>query len=219
MFCMQTCLAQLADKKELKKINMAYRSENLSMDITVLTYKDKNDKTGTALGSGWMRKSGKKYYSKFGKDEMLMNEKGTFIIDNQQKEITFYETENNVIKNPVEIPDIDSVLAEIDSVLYKGEDGDSKHYCFYDANADIKQTDMYVYKNNSFLKRIVYYYKEDSKEESYDMFKVVIDYKNIKLDKPDDATFSEKKYVLIEQGKIKTAPAYKAYKLKISENE
>lgn len=220
IMCMQTIFAQPDVKTELKKVNKAYRSaENLAMDVTVLVYKDKSDKTGSVLGSGWMKKAGKKYYSKFGKDEMLMNEKGTFVIDNEKKQITYYEAENTMMKNAVEIPDIDSVLSETDSIAYKGEDSDSKQYSFYNENSPIRQTDMFVYKKNSLLKKIIYYYKENNEDENYDMYKVVIDYKNIKLEKPDDAVFSEKKYVVIEQEKLRTTPAYKTYKLKISENE
>jgi hypothetical protein len=218
--CTLDFFAQSSVRADLKKVNQAYRSaDNLSMDISAIMYKDKNDQTGSLVGSGGMKKSGKKYYSKFGKDEMLINEKGVLIIDNQKKFMTYYEPENTAIKNTMELPDVDSILAQTDSIVYKGEDGDSKHYCFYDKDAAIKQTDIYVYKKNALLKRIIYYYKEGNEEESYDMYKVVIDYKNIKLDKPNDAVFSEKKYVLIEGGIIKPTPAYQTYKLKISENE
>ena len=212
--------AQSLVKPELKKVNQAYlTAADLSMDITVFMYKNKVDKTGSLLGNGWMKKSGKNYHSKFGTDEMLINAKTTLIIDNKKKQITFFEPNNTKIKTPAQLPNIDSMLTVMDSVIYKGEDGDSKHFCFYSAGSPIKQTDIYVYKKNSFVKRIIYYYKENSKEENYDMYKIINDYKNIKLDKLTENEFSENKYITIEQGKVKVAPAYQSYKLNLSENE
>jgi hypothetical protein len=185
----------------------------------VFTYKDKNDKTGNSFGNGWIKKSGKNYHSKFGKDEMLINGNVNLIIDNQKKTILVFEPHNNKIKQAEQMPDVDSMLTSMDSVAYMGEEADSKHFCFYDKDALIKQTDIYVYKKNSLVKRIIYYYKESTKEESYGMYKVIIDYKNIKLDKLPESDFSENKYITVERGKAKLAPAYQSYKLNISENE
>jgi hypothetical protein len=220
VLCTQQFYGQSKAAAELKKVSQAYLTmENLSMDVVVKSYKSKEDKTGTLMGEGSIKKSGKNYYSKFLKTEMLINSKATLVIDNDQKSIVYFEPDNMVIKNNEQIPDVDSILAATDSVFYKGVEGAFKHFCFYDYQNPIKQTDLYVDKTSSLLKRIVYFYKENTKEENYDAYKVVIEYENIQQEKIPESFFSEKKYIVLEKDYLKAAPAYKAYKVIHSENE
>jgi hypothetical protein len=205
---------------ELNKVRDAYlKVENLSMNVVVKSYKSKNDKAGVLMGSGNIKKSGKNFYSNFLETEMLINSKVTLVIHNDEKVIVYFEPDNIVIKNNQQLPHVDSILATADSFNYKGIEGSSKHFSFYDYHSPIKQTDLFVDKNSSLVTRIVYYYKEDSKEENYDAYKVVIDYENINYETIPASFFSEKKYILLEQAYLKPAPAYKTYKIIHSENE
>jgi mannose-1-phosphate guanylyltransferase len=212
--------AQKNNITEFKKITQAYYSaENLSMEVMVTIYKDKNDKTGTLLSTGWMKKSGTNYYSSFDKKEFLSNSNGIFIIDDREKSIQYYHRNNNLAEKMSQMPNVDSLMALSDSSVFKGEEDNAKHYCFYNSESYIFKTEMYVDKTTNFVNKIIYHYKEAAEDESTEMDRVCIVYKNINQDKIEEHIFSEKKYVTIESGKVQATEAYKKYKLILPENE
>jgi hypothetical protein len=216
----QNLVAQIKVQEELKKTVQAYKAvQNLSMNVTAMMYKDKKDKTGILFGNGFMKKSGLLYLSNFGKDEMLTNTQGTFIIDNEEKSITYFKPNNVSVKVPESMPNIDSLMSLNDSVLYKGENAETRHFCFYSSANAIKKTDIYISKSNYFIKKIIYQYAESTDEETFDMDRLIIDYKIISTEKIDEAVFSENKYLKIENKKITPVGVYQKYKLILSENE
>ena len=207
---------------ELSKTTQAYiAADNLSMDAEVTVYKDKNDNKGSLMGLGLIRKTKENYYSKFVTDEMISNKHCTLIIDHDDKTVTYFEAAN-LIKNKknYQLPNIDSLLTHNnDSVVYIGLQNGYKHFSFYNKFSPIIQTDLFIDQKTSFVKKIVYYYADSNEEESYDMYKVMIEYKNISLKNPGSDFFSEKKYIQMQKGQPVLNANYKNYKLTIAKNE
>lgn len=220
LFCVHFLNAQKDYTAEFKKITRAYfTAENLSMEVAVTIYKDKNDKTGMLMSNGWMKKSGTNYYSNFDKKQLLSNKNGIFIIDDKEKSIHYYKLNKDMDGKMNQMPNVDSLVKLSDSVMFKGEEGNTKHYCFYDDESYIFKTDMYVNNVTHFITKIIYHYKEAQEDESTEMDRVCILYKNISVEKIDEIAFSEKKFVTIESGQVKPTEAYKKYKLIFPENE
>jgi hypothetical protein len=200
----------------LKETTQAYLdAKYLSMDVNVVTYQSASD-PGVLLGQGMIRKSGTEYYSKFLSDELIVNNNCTVVLDHGDKTITWYDMEKQK-KNKdkgQELPNMDS-LSGSDSIVFKGVENKQRHFMLYSrsAYAAIHLTEVFINEETHFVERIIYYYQNNSDDEAYDMYKVVIDYTNISTQKPSDSFFSERRYLTYSKGEPVLTAAYANYKL------
>lgn len=203
--------------KETTKVYLD--AEHLSMDVNVYTYATVNDQ-GILMGSGQIRKSGENYYSKFLADELIVNGNCTVVLDHSEKTITWYDAENTKKRKDKkqELPNLDSI-SNGDSIVYKGVENGQRRFLFYSRGAmsAIHTTEVLINDQTHFVERIVYYYRDNSNDEAYDMHKVVIDYVNISTDKPEESFFSEKKYLTYSKGQPTLNISFSRYKLIIAE--
>lgn len=200
---------------ELEKVALSYHSaQHLSMEANVRVYTSKADKTGNFLGKGVMRKSKGNYYSRFLNDEMIINNRCVLVIDHAQKTIEFYETLKNRKRDAAKyMPDVKAIMGANDSIRYNGVKSGMKCFTFYNERSPITRTELCVNAATGFIEKIEYYYTQDDAEESYDAYKVVVEYRNISTKNPGEEIFSEKKYVMHKSGNTVPAPSYKNYQL------
>jgi hypothetical protein len=206
---------------ELKQVRDAYLAhDNLSADVSVTIYSGRNDKTGTQAEKGMIRKAGKKYYSKFGTEEMISNEQGTLLVDHSIKEMMFFEKVPRKMRLDANsgFPGIDSLVTLSDSVRSRGIKEGLKLFSFYDRTQAAVQTDIYVDPATNLVRRIVYWYNESMQEE-YGAYKIVVEYSGYSFKDPDPAFFSAKKYITLTKGRPAATAAYKHYNLEFVKNE
>ena len=215
------CTAQVKTSGELlKETTQAYLdAKDLSMDVDVYTYVSATQ-PGELLGQGQIRKSGDSYYSKFLTDELIVNKNCTVVLDHNDKTITWYDHEKNKKqknKSP-ELPNLDSISGG-DSIVYKGIVNGQRHFLFYSRSlfSSIRLTEVLINDQSHFVERIVYFYRDNSNDEAYDMYKVVIDYVNISTARPSASCFSEGKYISYSKGKPVLNAAFSKYELIIAE--
>ena len=220
ILCVKTSFAQKASD-ELMKVRQAYiDAENFCADVNVVGYKDKSSSNTVQIGNGMLRKTKSFYYSKFSGSEMISNSKYTFIVNHNEKVITVFDIPQILdLYKKQELINIDTLLSGTDSVAYKGIANGLKTFSFYSTSSDIYRTELSVDAKTNFISKVVYYYKEPDEEDSYDVDRIVIEYKNVSTKKPDDSFFSEKKFFEKINGKLSVTAAFSKYKLKVVENE
>lgn len=216
----QLVLGQQKISDRLKQVTDAYTNAiNFSANVNVLQFKDKEQKVGTRMGIGIMKKVKDGYYSKFIDDEMIANDKCTIIISHDEKRIVYMEPINlsGKISSFIKMPSLDSLLKKNDSVVYQGITNGNEHYVFYNKKSVIIRTDIYVDHISHFMKKLVYYYAPSTKDNNIGLYKLEISYNDISLNPADKSCFSESKYITYLNGKPVLQNAFKNYKLVIAE--
>jgi hypothetical protein len=97
-------------------------------------------------------------------------------------------------------------------------EGNQRHFQFHSRSSasPVLLTEVYINDATHFIERIVYFYNDNTADEAYDMFKVVIDYVNISTAPPSKSFFSESKFLTYSKGLPVLTPAYSGYKLNIA---
>jgi len=131
--------------EDLSKVSKQYLNSNeLSMDINVIGFKDKNDKKGTNIGEAMMRKKGNNYYSKFNADEMISNGESTLLFDHSEKSAFYFKTAGKRDASNMFSFNMDSILKLCDSVVFMGEKEGINAYSIYQRKSDITRTDLFI---------------------------------------------------------------------------
>jgi hypothetical protein len=211
--------AQLRAQKpaeDFAAVYNAYLSDYLWLDFEVKVYSDKNDKTGTSAGKGIVRRAGDKYFSSYNGQEFLTSSDGMLMVDSESKSISYFKKGKKEERVKTNAAGIDStILANADSVVYKGSVSGKKHYRIYDSSMPTHIIDLYIDTKTNLIASIVYYYKESTSEASYEMHKMVITYSTANTAPfPAGQYFSPSKYITIGK-KIVPVGSYSSYKLKI----
>lgn len=206
---------------DLEKIRQAYlNAEDFSAKVSVSGFKTKEAVKPMQIGTGILKKTKNGYYSKFAEDEMVINEKHTIIINHLDKTIKLISgSAFSYLKESTGLLNVDTLLAQADSVVSRGLVNGMKLYSFYGSDSPVYRTDISVNEKTLFIQSIIYYYRESDEEDSYDMDRVLIQYQNISVTKPDRNIFSDKNYIGKEKGKLVGIGAYRGYKLTVIENE
>lgn len=205
--------AQDFNKDYLKCIEFYSRVNVFSMNVVVKMFESKNDEVGEKIGDGKIKKWDNKYYSLYDNQEMIINERGSFIIDNGAKSINVYKPAQD------KKVDISSVLSgfniaqRYDSTKYRGEIADMKKYVAYPSSGTIRKIEVFFNKDQGYLARLVYYYPPSDENNDYGAYKIVIDYDNVNLQPVNPAWFSEQKYLTLIQQDYVLKEQYKSYKL------
>jgi len=205
----------------LKKVSDAYiNSPVYSADVIVNGFTSKSDKVGSLIGTGMIRKSNSNYYSKFLTDEMVANKSCVLLIDYNDKTITYFDSVSDKYKaKKFSLADIDTLLYLNDSTVYKGVTNGLIKISVYNSKSAITQADIYIDEKTDFIEKLIYYYKEANTEESNDIYKIVIEYKNITTTVSDMSVFSESKFVTITNKKPVLTYIYKNYSLVVTHYE
>ena len=196
---------------DLKKVRTQFLEANqLSFDVEVYHYQSKNSQPAL-ISEGKMRKSGGNYYSSFRGDKMIVNEKkGTLIIDEQQREMSYLKHPERMGEtNQISLPD--SLLNDF---VYQGVINDLKVYEYIekDAGSGIRKTKIYINSDYQ-LKRVTHYYKANTSKVSYDAYKVEIYYKNITTSGVSASYFNLNKYLSFVNNEPKLNKQYSQYTL------
>jgi len=202
----------------LKQTTQAYTaSEYLSVDVDVRSYASRSDIKGELLGKGLIRKSRSNYYSKFRTDEMIVNDDCTVIIDHEERSITYLDDDKAKKKrnrSSVQLPNIDSMMRGGDSLVYRGVKQGLRHFTFYSKRSYITQTELYVDEQTKFIRKVIYFYAQNTNNEAYDVYKIELDYDTTNTQRPADTYFDEEKFVSYQKGRPVVNTAYKSYRLK-----
>lgn len=200
----------------LTKSGNAFRdNEYLSMEVSMYNYASASS-SGTLVGRGVMHKDGNSYYSKFMNDEMISNKHCTVILNHDSKRIYCFEGEKQKKSRPG-IGSPDSLALEGDSLVLEGVEHGCYKVVIYHRNSFYLRTEMLISMETSLPSRIVYFHAPANEDFSTDAYKTELLYEKISFEKPDGELFSEEKYLEKKNGMWITTPAYKNYKLTVSE--
>ena len=126
-------------------ISKAYSdAKNFSSEVMVYSYKDRDQQKGDLLGVGIIRKSEKKYYSRFLGEVLIANDHCAVMIDSLDRQITYFGEARGQIRDPFSMDKIDSLMRRQDSVVDKGIQDGLQHYVFYNRKGVIVRVDVPV---------------------------------------------------------------------------
>jgi hypothetical protein len=197
--------------KDLRGVREFFlNAKEIGFEVEVYHFKTESSK-GSLLSKGMMRKLGKNYYSSFMGDKMIVNpQKGTVIVDEPNKEITYFDIQKKISK-PQQISLPDSVFSQFSFV------SENKNIKIYenkstDLEASIIKTVLHINDKNQ-LKKIIYFYNKDTDKKSYDAYKVEISYKNIITSDIKKSYFNISEYVSIKNKKPQLTKRYASFRL------
>ena len=204
--------------EELKKMRMAYiNNKQLSFEVEVYSYASKMDKNASLVSKGYMKKNNDMYYSNYQNYELMINGEKALMIDNQTKEINYYEYKLNKEKTPENFQvNIDSLIQNTDSIIMHPEKDGLKHFTCFSKRGYIKQTEIYADNKSYFVKHILYYYVPSTEDYDIDVDRVEIFYKNIKTESINESFFSSDKYFKNIKSKLIPVGKYQGYKINYS---
>jgi len=182
-------------KKELQAATEAFsRYENLSMEVSAWSYATPKSSSVALIGKGKMCKSKKGYYSRFLDDEMISDAHCTVILNHATKSMYCFDGDEGKRKRSF-VPELDSLAATADSLVYKGMVNDMKLIVAYHKNSFILKTEIFIDPSTSLMSRLVYYYPPANEEFTADAFKTEVIYEKISFDEPDESLFATGSYV------------------------
>ena len=186
-----------------------------SCEVQVSMYENEKDAKPEQVLLSAVKKMDGNYWYMFGKTKMIVNEKCILYLDEESKEMTYtIRDKKNEAVPPVQnaAAMIDTLLKKNDSVVFAGIEGMLKHYIVYSSKGLILKTDLFLNKETYTLTKLIYHYDK----KKYASEKVEINYLKIDLAPvfaPDE--FSEKKYAVYSNGRLKPQGIYAAYQTNI----
>jgi len=208
--------AQTAQEVLTASGNAFRDNEYLSMEVAVYNYATSTS-AGVLVGRGSMSKSNDGYYSKFMNDELISNKHCTVILNHDAKSMVCFTGEKQKRRNRQVGTSPDSMARPGDSLVYMGEENGMKRVIIYHKNSYFLRTELFLSAATSLPSRIVYYHVPENDEFTTDAWKTEILYEKISFEKPTGDLFSEEKYVEKKNGTWVATPAFKNYKLTVSE--
>lgn len=189
-------------------------NEHLSMDVEVRVFETAASTQGNLLGTALLRKSGENYYSKFLGNELISTVHSTVIIDHTARQISYLPEEGGKRRKKDQfIPQLDSIAAMQDSLVYRGLVGTAHQLEVFHKTGYITRT-TYALSATTFLpERITYFYADATVEDDPGAYKSELVYKNISFDVVKTDLFSEKKYIVRKGETVRPAPAYATYRI------
>jgi hypothetical protein len=201
-------------KKDMEAMYNAYlKATDFYAKVDVKMYERTKDTKPNIRRNAIIRKSNYNFFYELDNNKMLMNNKCVVMVDGDNKTVVYKEGKRNKKSSIPDVvaPNFDSLLTDYDKVVYKGIYGKNKLYSITLKNANVKQIDLYLDQDKKWLKKIVYHYNEAIyKIDS----RVVITFNGV-TDKPNfsKTQFSERQFVVKQNGEMKLTTNYKSYRL------
>ncbi len=140
---------------------------------------------------------------------MLVNDNYSITCNSDEKIVVCNKREKTQAGDAL-IPDIGKVLTNFESVEYKGYVNGLKCYYLKRPEAVNHLIEFYFDASRSEVKKLVYHFNEDVE---LGFGKVVMEFSSSKNKALTNKMFSEKRYVRVENGKVKLNEQYKDYYL------
>lgn len=208
--------AQTAQEVLTASGNAFRDNKYLSMEVSAYNYATSVSQ-GVLLGKGMMCKSPEGYYSRFMNDEMISNKNCTVILNHDARSMVCLVGEKQKRKGSQMTIAPDSLAQPGDSLVYGGMINGEKLVTIYHTNSYFLRTELYISAATSIPSRIIYYHAPANEDFTTDAYKTEIVYEKISFEEPTGTGFSEEKYVEKKNGKWLATPAFKNYKLTVSE--
>lgn len=201
---------------ELKKIRIAYlQAKQLSFDVEAFMYKDQYTKTPELISKGHAVRFEHKYMSHFlNYDLIVLDKNSTLMIDHSLKTMDYYVYDMPKDNTPKEFQmNFDSLALASDSIKMWPVNNGIRQFTFYDKDALIIQTEIYVDVKTNFIKRILYYYAPSNEDEEMEAHRVEVFYKNVSVAPVNQSVFKLDKYIIKagQNHQFKPVEAYKGY--------
>lgn len=163
---------------------------------------------------GVIARSGERYFSEFEHLTLVYNKRCMVVVDHRNKLIKYGEPDHEALVSSWPAPAdseeaLDAALAEADSVVDMGPSRWGRHLSVKTQGSMIERTDIFLDREHRF-RRIEYQYAESEKDRS--SAHVTIDYL-WRDGRPDEALFSEERFVIRDGEELVPSPDYGTYRL------
>ncbi len=202
---------------ELKSVyNTFLESEKFQTNVQVDVFEKIGDELPVETRKFSLKKDGIRSFVDMGQQKVLVNEKGAFIVNEGSRSI--YVSEGKDAKKYAQVDmtqGMDSMMQEIDSVEFAGENEGVKSYVLHKNKGLIPRTELDINtKTNSFV-LIRYFYNTDMME-SYNM--VEIRYPGWTSDVTfPEGTFSEQSFVQKSKGNWEGVGPFATFQVVLNE--
>lgn len=200
-------------KADIKVMKEAFaKIDRLHAEVEVKVFENTFSAQVIQTKKSTIRKDGNNYHYDLDNLSLLMNEKCMLLVHHDEKQIVYSKRDVNNEKQfgiGTLTPEVDTILRQYDSVIYKGISNKLKRYIIYSSKSKtIKRTEVFLDTKTAMIRKLIYYYNTELFPVGS---KVIVDYKVFNTSPTFSSTeFSEKKY--IEHGReLKPSKAFSAY--------
>jgi hypothetical protein len=209
-------------KTDFKKSVAFYKNaKNLSMTVSVTSFDNAKDKSGTSLGTGKMYRSEKKYYSNFMNAEIIDDGTKVLMIDHNGKRVSLFPDHSMITNIPVMDKEMDSLLKSSDSVVYVGKkDGGIQYTCHGKSEDLIQKYNITLDAKDYHVVKIEYFYNQKNKDFEIEQYKQIVTYTSVSTQKLTDVEkFKMDSHVSVKEGEYVLNGKYKGYKLRVMDKK
>jgi len=206
-------------KDDLVKLNKAYLgATSYSMHIDMRLYMQEQDTRPMMSYSGTTMRNESGYKAEMMGRITLVNADCALLLDSRQHLILYRALSKEKAKTPAADPltqlNIDSLIGAQSSMLsYLVNTATEKRIQIVDAESSYKRIEISLDPESSTLRQIVYVFRDRDVKQGK-AARVVIDYRQVSLNKPlDRALFSEATYIRKRSGNLVPADAYRQYRI------
>jgi len=206
-------------KDDLVKMNTLYRdAKSFSMDLSMSLYVKEKDLTPQVTYKGKSMRDQTTYKTEMMNRISLVNERCALMIDAQQRLILYKERDQKKDKEMVPTGmdnlNLDSLIGrQSASMSYLVNSATEKRILISNPENVYKRIEISLDPATYTIRQIVYVFA-DAQSKVSQTSRIVIDYRNVTMNKPlDKSLFSEATYVRHKGGKPVPAEAYKNYQL------
>ncbi|MEM9822696.1 MAG: hypothetical protein AAF985_16560 [Bacteroidota bacterium] len=200
-------------KEDLVQLQQYYHQEAINCQIETRTFKDHHSVEPDLVSKGVFKRRG---------NDLLYEVDDVVLLYNENYSITYHQGEGIVYcgektsegHRKMPIIDFTKMLSRYESIEYKGVVENNKCYILKQAQSPIPIMEFYVDQDHYKVKKIVYHY-----DEAYNTgairTEISFQYSNAKAFAIDE--FSESRFVLVDQKKVRLHPRLKNHELILSD--
>jgi hypothetical protein len=202
-------------KSEIMKINQSYtKTKQYSMEVTYNVYNNYSSQKLFEQSKGYFIRSDNNYISDVLGVKTIQNDQYKLIIDSASNIILVAHPDQQFQNASTQV--IDAAIKACSSVKYTDDTKIPSFKMFFkDELAEFSLIQIQYAKSDYFMRKLILFHTMEVEIEGLKQRpRTEILYKNIKSSaKVDSETFSEKKYIIDNKGKVQAAKAYMKYKV------
>lgn len=188
--------------------------ENVHIKMSIRIFEDDKSSAPYFNETADIKRQNKNYYYQLGSINMLMNTKYILMVDRSSQEIVCtrrsLRAEEQMAQDPFKI-NLDSILSFYGTPDYLGKTSDGTHYRLFQKTGSIRQFDFFIDEERKIVNKIEYRYED--KHYVVIRFTLFETHPVFSVD-----TFDERKFVVVEKGKLTPSSSYKGFHVAVVNN-
>lgn len=206
-------------KEDLLLMNKAYiNAKSFQMNVEVKSFATINDVQPLLDYKGKVASSNGNYYTAMMGRTTIYNKQCVLVVDSKQKMILYKKNKSDVKpQGGFAMANLDSALIVMGKnvkVTYLQNNIAEKRIQIIYKNNSIDKLELSINPLNNTIVQLIYYYNTTKPEFNNSVYKVIVDYTNMELNKTiADSYFSENKFISVKKDKIIPLNNYAKYQV------